>query len=79
MSIVRVDSKGRITLPKEVRERVGIKPGSRLIVYTKNGSEIIVRLVSRDPSEELAEILGEFTLTRKDRIKAEEILLEDVK
>ncbi len=79
VSIVRVDSKGRITLPKEVREKAGIKPGSRLVVYTRGSGEIVVRLVSRDPSEEIAEILGEFTLTRKDRVRAEKILLEDIR
>ncbi len=79
MSIVKVDSKGRITLPREVREKAGIKPGSRLIVYARSSGEIIVRLVGKDPSEELAEILGEFTLTRKDRVEAEKILLEDAR
>lgn len=76
--IVRVDSKGRITLPKEVREKCGITPGTRVAIEVKSRSEILVRIVEKDPSEELAKLLRGFTFTRKSRIKAEKLLLKEV-
>jgi len=74
-----MDSKGRITLPKEIREKAGIKPGSKLIIHVKGKGEVLVKLAEKDPSEQLAEILGEFTLTRRDRVKAEELLLKEIR
>jgi len=76
--IVRVDSKGRITLPKEVREKCGITPGTRVAIEVKSRGEILVRIVEKDPSEELAKLLRGFTFTRKSRIKAEKLLLKEV-
>jgi len=76
--IVHVDSKGRITLPKEVREKCGITPGTRVVVEVKSRGEILVRIVEKDPSEELAKLLRGFTFTRKSRIKAEKLLLKEV-
>ena len=69
---MRMDSKGRITLPKEIREKAGIKSGSKLTVYVKGKGEVLVKSAEKDPSEQLAEILGEFTLTLRDRVKAED-------
>ena len=76
MSIVRVDSKGRVTIPKDVRERSGITPGSRVLIEVRNHGEILIRVLKKDPSEELAEVLGDFVFTREDRTKAEKLLLE---
>ena len=75
--IVRVDSKGRITLPKEVRERYGIVPGSKVLVEVKGRGEVLVRVIEKDPSEELAELLGDFTFTRESRVKAEKLLFKE--
>ena len=77
-AVVRVDSKGRITLPKEVREKCGIAPGSKVMVEVKGRGEVLVRVVEKDPSEELAKLLKGFTFTRKSRIRAEKLLLKEV-
>lgn len=42
----RLSSKGQVTLPKEVRERIGAKPGD-MIVYEIRGNS--VRLRRLDP------------------------------
>ena len=39
---VKVTSVGQITIPKEVRKRLDLKPGDKLIVYLKE-KEIILR------------------------------------
>ncbi len=39
--IVRVDSKGYITIPAELRRKLGIQPGTRFAV-TEDGTSIIL-------------------------------------
>ena len=75
--VLRVDGKGRITLPKEFREKYNIRPGSRVVVEARGRGELVVRVVERDPSEELAELLGDFEFTREDRVRAEKLLLRE--
>jgi len=79
MSIVRVDSKGRVTIPKDVRERRGITPGSRVLIEVSSRGEILIRVLGKNPSEELAEVLGDFMFTCEDRAKAEKLLLKGVR
>jgi len=52
-SIVSVDERGQMVLPKEVRARAGIKPGDKLALVTreKNGKVCCIYLFK---SEELA-------------------------
>ena len=37
--VIHVDSRGRIALPKDIREKCGIKPGSHVLV---EGCEIVI-------------------------------------
>ncbi|WP_121820777.1 AbrB/MazE/SpoVT family DNA-binding domain-containing protein [Halostella salina] len=36
-----VDSKGRVVLPKEVREQIGIAPGTEVTVHEEDGKVIV--------------------------------------
>ena len=36
-----VDSKGRIVLPKEIRERLGITPGTEVEVHEEKGKAVV--------------------------------------
>jgi AbrB family looped-hinge helix DNA binding protein len=49
-SIVSVDERGQMVLPKEVRDAAGIKPGDKLaIVMWKKGAEVCcVSLIKAD-------------------------------
>ena len=38
-------SKGQITIPKEIREKLGLKKGDKLVLVEKNGN-VILRKVS---------------------------------
>ena len=76
--VIRVDSRGRIALPKDIREKCSIKPGSHVLVEVRDTKEILLRVIERDPSEELAELLGDFKFTRQDRVKAVKLLLEEI-
>ncbi len=55
-SIISVDERGQMVLPKELRERAGIIPGSKLAVasWEKNGSVCCITLIK---AEELVEMV----------------------
>jgi AbrB family looped-hinge helix DNA binding protein len=38
MSEVKLSSKNQIVIPREAREALGAKPGSRIVVVVRNGS-----------------------------------------
>jgi len=39
--MAKVDSKGRIVLPKEVRERLGITPGTEVDINEEDGKAVV--------------------------------------
>jgi AbrB family looped-hinge helix DNA binding protein len=39
--MAKVDSKGRIVLPKEVRERLGITPGTEVHIHEEDGKAVV--------------------------------------
>jgi antitoxin PrlF len=49
-SIVTVDERGQMVLPKDIREKVGIKPGDKLALVTleKNGKVCCIHLMKAD-------------------------------
>ena len=77
MIVVRVDSKGRIVIPKQLREKLGIKEGDMVVLQLEN-SRLIVRK-THDPFKRLEELLGELTFDRRIRIIAEREAIKDVK
>ncbi|HID41424.1 MAG TPA: AbrB/MazE/SpoVT family DNA-binding domain-containing protein [Pyrodictium sp.] len=66
MPTVVLDKKGRITIPSEIRSRLGLKPGSRLEV-TLEGDRIVIRPARRLQARDLLGIAG-----------VEETKLEDI-
>jgi len=53
----RMDCRGRVTIPKRIRESVGIRPGD-LLAFERIGKELRVRRVSPD-SDEYLHAVGE--------------------
>jgi len=51
--IAKVSSKGQIVIPKEIRERLGVQSGERLLVMTRD-KEIILRKAERVSLEEIS-------------------------
>ena len=66
MPTVVLDQKGRITIPSEVRSRLGLKPGSRLEIVLE-GDRIVLRPARRLRARDLLGIAGQ-----------EEVELEDI-
>ncbi|WP_455464139.1 AbrB/MazE/SpoVT family DNA-binding domain-containing protein [Candidatus Hodarchaeum mangrovi] len=48
MGIIEIDSRGRITIPKEERERLGLTPGKKVLIREKDGALIIKRFISTE-------------------------------
>ncbi|TFG10020.1 AbrB/MazE/SpoVT family DNA-binding domain-containing protein [Candidatus Heimdallarchaeota archaeon] len=48
MGTVEIDERGRITIPKEERERLGLKPGEKLMIIEKDGELIIRKIITSD-------------------------------
>ncbi|MHA1741355.1 MAG: AbrB/MazE/SpoVT family DNA-binding domain-containing protein [Candidatus Thorarchaeota archaeon] len=45
MGTSQVDKRGRVTIPREIREKAGLKPGDRVRVLSENNRVIVERLV----------------------------------
>ena len=62
-SVVSVDERGQMVLPKEVREKAGIKAGDKLALATfeKDGEVCCISLIKVDSlSEMVKDLLGPF-------------------
>ena len=53
--IAKITSKGQITVPAEMRELLGVKPGDKLIFERNANGEIFVRKVDESPSANTTE------------------------
>ncbi|MEX0406245.1 AbrB/MazE/SpoVT family DNA-binding domain-containing protein [Aquibium sp. LZ166] len=59
---MRVTSKGQVTIPKEIREQLGIQPGSEVEFVNDNDGEVKLRLLpSVDRDVEPAESIRKWT------------------
>ena len=56
--MVTVDSKGRIVLPKEVRKRLGIDPGTEVEVHEEDGRAVVEPEVESMPSSRIPRSLA---------------------
>ncbi|MCD6232446.1 AbrB/MazE/SpoVT family DNA-binding domain-containing protein [Candidatus Aerophobetes bacterium] len=52
MAIVTVSTKGQIVIPKEVREKFGLRPGTKIDVKLK-GNEITLKPIRKNISNRL--------------------------
>ncbi|RDZ48205.1 AbrB/MazE/SpoVT family DNA-binding domain-containing protein [Haloferax sp. Atlit-19N] len=50
--MTKVDSKGRVVLPKDVRERLGIAPGTEVDIHEEDGKAVV------EPRDDPDEILA---------------------
>jgi len=58
----RLSAKGRVTIPKEIRESLGLEPGDGVTFELTIGDTVILRRVEPDAAFDLAlsETLGEW-------------------
>ncbi|MCL5876833.1 MAG: AbrB/MazE/SpoVT family DNA-binding domain-containing protein [Candidatus Bathyarchaeota archaeon] len=51
--IIKVSSKGQVVIPREVRKKLGVKSGEKLLVLTRNG-DILLRKTQKASIEDIA-------------------------
>ncbi len=54
----KVSEKGQITVPKQLRERLGIRPGDELEVVDEGGRLVLSKATDEDPVAAVYGILG---------------------
>ncbi len=77
-AVVRVGRRYTIVIPKEVRERVRLKEGSRLLVRVK-GRSIILEPLPEDPFKVLERVIGEPYEEEKESKRAVEWLVRNAR
>jgi antitoxin PrlF len=73
--MVKVSSKGQIILPKDVREKLGVKTGEKLLVLSRDG-EILLRKTEEVQIEDIAERIEK--QTQQEGIDVDKLLDEAV-
>jgi AbrB family looped-hinge helix DNA binding protein len=73
--MVKVSSKGQIIIPKDVRERLGVRTGEKLLVLSRDG-EILLRKTEKISIQEIAERIEK--RTRKENVDVDKLLDEAV-
>lgn len=71
MSASTLTSKGQVTIPKEVRERLGLKEGDRLVFRFDDEGNLLVRPEARSPLGRLPGLLHH--LARERPVTVEEM------
>ena len=53
-----VTIKGQVTIPKPIRDHLGIVPGSRVDFRRNDDGQIVIELAAAKPSSRFAQLLG---------------------
>jgi len=65
----RLDSRGRLVIPKQLREAVGLREGDEVVISVRGSSLVITK--AGDPFARLGRLLGDLTFDRSLRRVAE--------
>lgn len=76
MAASTLTTKGQITIPREVRDRLGVREGDRIVFQFDEQDRLILRPETRDP---LKGILGLLHHHARDRPMAVEEMKADVR
>jgi AbrB family looped-hinge helix DNA binding protein len=69
----KINEKGKITIPKEIREKLGIVQGDELIIDVK-GNDIIIR---KSETEQVSDILDNQEPWKSDSVEFQRKLREE--
>jgi antitoxin PrlF len=73
--IIKVSSKGQIVIPKEIRKKLGVRGGEKLLVLTRNG-DILLRKTEEVSIEDIAKKIEK--VTKEESIDVDKIVAEAV-
>jgi len=51
MPVVRTSAKGQVVIPAELRERIGLRPGGKVLVTLADGRKVVIEPIPDDPIE----------------------------
>jgi len=72
--IIKVSSKGQVVIPREVRKKLGVKSGEKLLVLTRDG-DILLRKTKKEAFEDIANKIEKST---EETIDVDTIVAEAV-
>ena len=73
--IIKVSAKGQIVIPREVRKKLGVKGGEKLLVLTRNG-DILLRKTKELSLDDIAEKIEK--LTKEQAIDVDKLVAEAI-
>ena len=73
--VIKVSSKGQIVIPREIRKKLGVRGGEKLLVLTCDG-DIVLRRTKNLSLDEIAERIEK--VTNEERIDVDKLVAEAV-
>ncbi len=73
--IIKVSSKGQIVIPREVRKKIGVKGGEKLLVLTRDG-DILLRKTKEPSFEEMGKRIDK--VVKEEGIDIDKIVAEAI-
>jgi antitoxin PrlF len=73
--VIKVSSKGQIVIPREIRKKLGVKAGEKLLVLTRDG-DILLRKAKDLSLDEMAERIDK--VTKEECIDVDKLVAEAV-
>lgn len=74
MNVTNITTKGQVTLPKRVRDAMGVKPGAKVSVEYNQGTAVISP-VGKTSKSDMRKRLEKVRGTLKDPLSTDEIML----
>jgi antitoxin PrlF len=74
--VIKVSPKGQIVIPKEIRKKIGVKSGEKLLVLTRDG-DILLRKTQETSIVEMAKKIDK--ATKEEQINVDTIIDEAIK
>ena len=71
MIVAKVTSKGQVTVPKMVRDRLGVHPGEEVGFEEREGVIVIIKVVTKSPFDKWVGRLSKFGGQRSDDLVKE--------
>jgi AbrB family looped-hinge helix DNA binding protein len=74
--VTKVSTKGQVVIPKEIREKLGILPGEKVVIMTRD-EEIILRKAKKLSLEEISEKMEK--IAEKEKIDIDKLIDEAIR
>lgn len=74
-AVIKVSPKGQIVIPREIRKKLGLKGGEKLLVLTRDG-DILLRKAQDMSLEDIAKKIGK--TVREESIDVDKLVAEAV-